>query len=182
METTAIPPAVIVHAAAAFLVLILGPVNIIRPQRDRFHRLLGRSWVALMYLTCISSFFFGLEDGFTALHGLSVFTTATVTIGVWRIVRRDRIGHVANMVGSYIGTLIAFGFAAFLPQRLIWTTAVTDPIALLGFVGALLVIGGAWIAVLRARTGPTAGARSHAGSGPRRVERPAPDPAAVTRR
>ncbi|MCK1803562.1 DUF2306 domain-containing protein [Brevibacterium sp. R8603A2] len=153
MDTTAIPAAVLVHASAAFLVLVLGPVNILRPRRDAFHRHLGRTWVVLMYITCGSSFLFGLEHGFTFLHGLSVFTAVTVTLGVWRIVRGDRIGHSANMIGSYLGTLIAFGFAAFVPSRLIWTTATTHPLTLIGFAAALLVIAAAWIAVLSTRFG-----------------------------
>lgn len=161
MET--IPLAVIVHASAAFLVLIIGPVNIFRPRRDAVHRVLGRTWVGLMYLTCGSSFFFGLEDGFTFLHGLSVFTTVTVTLGVWMIVSGSRRGHIGNMVGSYIGTLIAFGFAAFVPTRLIWTTAVTSPVALAAFAGALALIAGAWFAVLKARLGSGGGKGSRKG-------------------
>ncbi|MFB9775533.1 DUF2306 domain-containing protein [Brevibacterium otitidis] len=151
MET--IPLAVIVHASAAFLVLLIGPINIFRPRRDALHRMLGRTWVGLMYLTCGSSFFFGLEDGFTFLHGLSVFTTVTVTLGVWMITRGNKRGHIGNMVGSYVGTLIAFGFAAFVPTRLIWTTAVTNPVALAAFAAALALIAAAWVAVLRARLG-----------------------------
>ncbi|WGH89956.1 hypothetical protein QDX23_07365 [Auritidibacter ignavus] len=167
MET--IPLAVVVHASAAFLVLIIGPVNIFRPRRDAVHRVLGRTWVGLMYLTCGSSFFFGLEDGFTFLHGLSVFTTVTVTLGVWMIVSGSRRGHIGNMVGSYIGTLIAFGFAAFVPTRLIWTTAVTSPVALAAFAGALALIAGAWFAVLKARLGSGGGKGSRKGiaEGPR---------------
>lgn len=151
MET--IPLAVVIHASAAFLVLIIGPVNIFRPRRDAVHRVLGRTWVGLMYLTCASSFFFGLDDGLTFLHGLSVLTTVSVTLGVWMIARGNKPGHIGNMVGSYIGTLIAFGFAAFVPTRLIWTTAVTSPVALTAFAAVLVLIAGAWFAVLRARLG-----------------------------
>ncbi|WP_146206294.1 DUF2306 domain-containing protein [Auritidibacter sp. NML100628] len=158
MET--IPLAVVVHASAAFLVLIIGPINIFRPRRDAVHRVLGRTWVGLMYLTCVSSFFFGLDDGFTFLHGLSVFTTVSVTLGVWMTARGNTRGHIGNMVGSYVGTLIAFGFAAFVPTRLIWTTAVTNPVALTAFAAALALIAGAWFAVLKARLGGGDGPKS----------------------
>lgn len=167
MET--IPLAVVIHASAAFLVLIIGPVNIFRPRRDAVHRVLGRTWVGLMYLTCASSFFFGLDDGFTFLHGLSVFTTVSVTLGVWMIARGNKRGHIGNMVGSYIGTFIAFGFAAFVPTRLIWTTAVTNPVALAAFAAVLVLIAGAWFAVLRARlgSGEPKGERKGIAEGPR---------------
>lgn len=151
MEPTSIPPAVLLHAAAAFLVLLLGPVNLFRPARDRLHRWLGRTWVLLMYVTCGSSFFFGLDDGFTALHGLSVITAVSVTVAVWGITRGQVQTHRATMGFSYLGTLIAFGFAALVPQRLIWTTAVTDPLALLLFSFALLTIAGAWVLILHTR-------------------------------
>lgn len=151
MDSAGIPPAIIVHAAAAFLVLLLGPVNIFRPRRDTLHRWLGRTWVLLMYVVCVSSFFFGLEHGFTALHGLSIFTTVSVTVGVWAIVKHNRRAHVFNMVGSYIGTLIAFGFAALVPNRLIWRTTMSDPWLVAGFAAALAVVAVAWIAVLKAR-------------------------------
>lgn len=106
-----------------------------------------------MYLTCASSFFFGLEDGFTALHGLSVITVGTVTLGLWAITRGHVAVHRGNMIGSYLGTLIAFGFAALVPQRLIWTTATTQPVALTLFTGALLTIAAMWVAILRLRIG-----------------------------
>lgn len=151
METTFVPFPVVIHAAAAFLVLLLGPINIFRRRRDLFHKRLGRTWVVLMYVTCASSFFFGLEAGFTPLHGLSIFTAISVTLGVWFIVRGNRAAHIGNMVGSYVGTLIAFGFAAFIPDRLIWQTTVSSPLMVLGFVIALLLIAYAWLSIIRER-------------------------------
>lgn len=154
-----IPPAVLIHISAAFLVLILGPVNILRPRRDRFHKILGRSWVGLMYLTCLSSFFvFGLNGGFSFLHGLSVLTLVTTTLGLWNIIRGNVTQHRGNMIGSYLGTLGAFIFAAAVPQRLILTTATTNPVALALFVAAMLTIAATWIAIIRLRLGPTADA------------------------
>lgn len=146
MET--FTPAVALHAAAAFLVLLLGPVNLIRPQRDQLHQRLGYSWVALMYLTCASSFLL-LERGLTFLHGLSVFTAVTVTLGVWRAMRGDHVGHRANMVGSYVGTLIAFGFAALMPTRLLWRTGESSPAALALAALALGAVALAWVLALR---------------------------------
>ena len=54
---------IVLHASAAFLVLVLGPVHIFRPSRDALHRWLGRTWVVLMYVNCGASFLFGLETG-----------------------------------------------------------------------------------------------------------------------
>lgn len=151
MDATAVPIPVVFHAAAALLVLVLGPINIIRRKRDRFHRRLGRTWVVLMYVTCVSSFFFGLDDGFTPLHALSIITMSSVTLGVWFITRGNRPAHIANMVLSYVGTLIAFGFAAFIPDRLIWQTTVSSPPMVIGFVCAVLLVAYAWLSIIRDR-------------------------------
>lgn len=143
---------IVLHASAAFLVLVLGPVNIFRPRRDRLHRWLGRTWVLLMYVNCGASFLFGLEDGFGVLHGLAVFTAVMVTLGVWNI-RRGRVtSHRANMIGSYLGTLIAFGFAVALPQRLIVRTGSEQPVELGLTIAGLLLAAAAWVGVLRVLT------------------------------
>ena len=140
---------IVLHASAAFLVLVLGPVNIFRPSRDALHRWLGRTWVVLMYVNCGASFLFGLEDGFGFLHGLAVFTAFTVTLGVWNI-RRGRVtSHQAYMLCSYIGTLIAFAFAVALPQRLIVRTGTEDPVLFWLVVGLLLLVAAAWVQLLR---------------------------------
>ncbi|MDO5670558.1 MAG: DUF2306 domain-containing protein [Corynebacterium sp.] len=147
MEAFAAP--IVLHASAAFLVLVLGPVNIFRPSRDALHRWLGRTWVALMYVNCGASFLFGLEDGFGFLHGLAILTAAMVTLGVWNI-RRGRVtSHRANMIGSYIGTLIAFAFAVALPQRLIVRTGTEEPFTFWLFVGLLLLAAAMWVLLLR---------------------------------
>ncbi|WP_295625565.1 DUF2306 domain-containing protein [uncultured Corynebacterium sp.] len=149
MDTFTVP--ILVHVTAAFLVLVLGPVNIFRPRRDQVHRMLGRTWVLLMYVNCGASFFFGLEDGFGFLHFLSIFTAVAVTVGVVHIRRGNVSAHRGCMVGSYIGTLIAFGFAALVPERLIWTTATADPMTVVVFAGSLIAVAAAWVIVLKMR-------------------------------
>jgi len=147
MDAFTVP--ITLHASAAFLVLVLGPVNLFRPSRDALHRWLGRTWVVLMYVNCGAGFFFGLEDGFGFLHGLAVFTALTVTLGVWSI-RRGRVtSHQAYMIGSYVGTLIAFAFAVALPQRLIIRTGTEQPVTFWLFVGLLLGVAAAWVLLLR---------------------------------
>lgn len=138
------------HAVAALYVLALGPVNILRRQRDRTHRIIGYTWVAAMYYVCISSFWIRADGGFTWLHGLSVFTIATVSLGVFSAIRRNTPAHIGNMVGSYLGTCVAFGFAVAAPGRRIPLLLAEDP-ATAFFVGALVLAGtaGLYLAVRR---------------------------------
>ena len=46
------------HILCAVYALLIGPVAIFRPRRDRLHRWLGYSWVVALALTALSSFLF----------------------------------------------------------------------------------------------------------------------------
>ncbi|WP_040160125.1 DUF2306 domain-containing protein [Nigerium massiliense] len=119
-------PLIAVHAIAASFVLTLGIVQLLRRRRDAAHRLLGRTWAAAMLVTCLTSFAIH-PHGFSWLHGLALFTLASVTAGIVAIRRGNVRSHRANMTGSYIGTAVAFAFAAPTPQRAIARLAVTGP-------------------------------------------------------
>ena len=130
-------PLIATHVVAALYALTIGPVNILRRRRDRTHRMLGYTWAAAMYYVCLSSFWIVSDGHFSWLHGLSAFTVVTVTLGIVGAVRGDRASHIGNMVGSYLGLLIAFGFAATVPSRLIPRLLVSDP-ATAWFVGGFV--------------------------------------------
>ncbi|ACU84243.1 predicted membrane protein [Brachybacterium faecium DSM 4810] len=140
MET--IPPVIVVHALAAGYVLLLGPLQILRRRRDLAHRLLGITWVAAMLAVCVSSFWIR-PDGFSWLHGLSTWTLVCMVVAIGAI----RAGHVALhrgfMIGSYLGTLAAFAFAAFVPTGLIPQLLRSEPLVMtataLGVAGVVLV-------------------------------------------
>lgn len=157
-------PLVAGHALAAAFVLALGAVQVLRPRRDVAHRLIGRAWVGVMALTCVSSFWIR-PHGFSWLHGLAAFTLFSVTAGVVAIRRGDVRAHRGHMRGSYAGTVVAFLFAAFLPDRAIARMALSDPldlvlaVTLIGAVAAVIVAG----ALSRATTHPTPGSSSSAG-------------------
>lgn len=129
------PPLIITHAIAASYVLLLGPVNLLRRRRDRAHRLIGYGWTAMMLVTCLSSFAI-FRGGFSWLHGLSVFTLFSVGAGIVAAARGNVPAHRYNMTGSYVGTVVAFAFAAFMPGRLIPRLALSDPLSL-AFAGLL---------------------------------------------
>lgn len=127
------------HVTAAVVSVGLGVVQLSRRKGDVRHRLLGRVWVVLMLWTAVSSFWIRhLRDGaFSWLHILSLVTLVTVTLGVLAIRRGDVRGHRGNMVGSWLGSVVAMVFAVALPSRMIPTFAVDEP---LGAATALLVL------------------------------------------
>ncbi|GAB2720769.1 DUF2306 domain-containing protein [Arthrobacter bambusae] len=141
---------VISHLVAALYVVAIGPVQILRPRRDRVHRIMGYLWISAMYYVCLSSFWIVSEGHFTWLHALSAFTLVTVTLGLVVAIKGNIGAHRGNMIGSYIGTLIAFGFAVGVPSRSIPRLLSADPGT--GIFVALLValsIGAVYVSLIR---------------------------------
>ncbi|MFF2300506.1 DUF2306 domain-containing protein [Arthrobacter sp. NPDC058127] len=141
---------VISHLVAALYVVAIGPVQILRPRRDRVHRIVGYLWISAMYYVCLSSFWIVSEGHFTWLHALSAFTLVTVTLGLVVAIKGNIRAHRGNMIGSYIGTLIAFGFAVGVPSRSIPRLLSAD--AGTGVFVALLValsIGAVYVSLIR---------------------------------
>ncbi|SRR5699024_2389464 len=135
-------PAIAVHAVAAAYVLLLGPAQILRRRRDLAHRILGTTWLVAMLTVCISSFWV-MHDGFSWLHGLSIWTLVCMVAAMVGIRAGIVEVHRGFMVGSYVGTLIAFAFAALVPVRLIPHLLRSEPLVVgvtaLG-VGVLVLV------------------------------------------
>lgn len=113
---------VVVHAIAATLALVLGAANLARkPRGDLAHRVIGRTWLALMYFVAGSSFWIQqLRPGnFSWIHGLSAFTIVTLSLGWWFGHRGNRVSHAANMIGTYLGLWGAFIGVVAVPSRLV---------------------------------------------------------------
>ncbi|WP_193106576.1 DUF2306 domain-containing protein [Brachybacterium sp. FME24] len=138
MDTIApVTPVIVVHAVAALYVLMLGPFQILRRRRDRAHRLLGTTWVAAMLVVCFSSFGI-MPGGFSWLHGLSIWTLLCLVFAIAAIRRGNVPTHRGFMVGSYLGTLGAFAFAALVPARLIPQLLRSEPLVV---VTTVLAVG-----------------------------------------
>ncbi|WP_309132309.1 DUF2306 domain-containing protein [Brevibacterium sp.] len=137
---------VAIHAIAASGVVLLAPIQIARRRKDRRHRIIGRSWVVLMYLVCVSGMFiYSLTGGFTIFHALAIFTFGTTTIGVMAIRRGDVRRHIGMMVGSWVGAVFAGAFAALVPGRDIPMLAVNDPATLWTIVGGTIIAISGWV-------------------------------------
>lgn len=150
---------IIIHALTASLSLLLGAFQLLRPKKgDRFHRMVGRTWVACMYAVCLSSFFIqGVADGFSWLHGLSLFTTLTVSLGLYSAIKGNIAAHKANMIGSYFGAVGAFVGVIAVPTRRIPQLATNHTPLFLLFIGlitasaALFICGLYFLARYRSR-------------------------------
>lgn len=142
MENTIIA----VHAISASLVILLAPVNILRRRKDIRHRVIGRTWVISMYFVCVSGMFiYTISGGFTIFHALAIFTFGTTTLGVVNIRRGNIPGHVGNVIGSWIGAMVAGAFAVFAPGRVIPTLYVDEPSLLWGAIGIVVALATMWV-------------------------------------
>jgi uncharacterized membrane protein len=127
------------HASTATVALLLGGYNLRRqPKGDRIHRRVGRVWVVAMYFTVLSSFAIKeLRPGhYSWIHGLSLLTLVTLTIGLWAAVTGRAELHRRFIAGSYLGLVGAFVGAVAVPARDIPQLAMHRPFEL-----ALAVLG-----------------------------------------
>lgn len=121
----AAPPIVQAHVALALMSVLLGPPALFRRRRDRWHRLLGRAWVAAMAGTALSSFLITEIRSlgpFSMIHILSVLTL----IGLWEGVAHARAGRIAEhrraMLTVFSGAIGGAGLFIFFPGRRISET------------------------------------------------------------
>lgn len=131
-------PLIATHAAAASVALLLGGHLLLRRRKgDLLHRRVGLVWVAAMYFTVVSSFWIReLHPGsFSWIHGLSLFTFCTLSVGVWAALTGRARLHRSFVTGSYLGLVGAFFGAVAVPQREIPQLLVSSPVT---FAGALL--------------------------------------------
>jgi uncharacterized membrane protein len=116
---TGFTPIILVHMFAAFAALGLGSFIFLRRKGDAAHRDSGRLWVGLMLATALSSFWIRGNGGFSWIHGLSVFTLATLALGIWLAASGNIARHRLVMKNLYVGALVITGLFTLMPQRLL---------------------------------------------------------------
>jgi len=110
------------HIAAALTALLLGTVQLVGIKGTGLHRLIGWSWVVVMFTVAVSSLFIRqINPGsFSLIHLLSGWTLIALPMALFAV-RRGRIAsHARGMTWTFIGGLIVAGAFTFLPGRLMW--------------------------------------------------------------
>lgn len=137
-----------VHAVAASYALIFGAVNLLRRTKGgNLHRVVGRIWVAAMYIVVLTSFGIRtIDGGFNWLHALSVLTFCTLTVGLWAVRKGNIRAHRSFMTGSYFGLLGAFVGVLVVPSRRIPQFAIHELPLLVVLI--LVLLGTAALTIL----------------------------------
>ncbi|MEM9471238.1 MAG: DUF2306 domain-containing protein [Pseudomonadota bacterium] len=113
-------PAIQLHVAAAALAIVLTAAIIVVRRGTPAHKQIGRAWVAMLAVICISSFWItGLNgSGYSWIHLLSAWTLLGLCEAVWAA-RTGRISaHKYAMMSTMAGALGGAGLFAFMPGRL----------------------------------------------------------------
>lgn len=136
LTLAATPPApgftlpIMLHAGAATSALLLGAVVLFKRKGTATHKLAGRVWVGLMFLTALSSLWIhghGLPNiaGFSPIHLLSLWTFIALYQGVKAARAHNIQAHKRWMKNLYLYALILAGAFTLLPSRLLgwhlWT-------------------------------------------------------------
>lgn len=114
------------HACAALIAVLLGTLALCTRKGSLLHRLSGYSWVVLLTVVSISSFWLRtlpwFPGGFGPIHILSVYTLICLVCGI-TAARQHRIKtHRSIMLFTHWG-LLGAGIFTLLPHRLMGVIA-----------------------------------------------------------
>ncbi len=114
---------VLLHLIAAVAAVLLGAAQMLASRGGQRHRWVGYAWVAAMATTAVSSFWIkgplGRDwlNGFSFIHGLSVWTLISLVVAV-EFARRGKVASHRRWMQATFASLIAAGvFAAASPGR-----------------------------------------------------------------
>ena len=117
----AAPPAIQVHATAACAAFVLGLAQLALPKGVTLHRIMGWSWVAIMVVVAVSSFWIReikVWGDWSPIHLLSIFALIMLPLGVAYARRHVVRGHKITMISIFAGALVIAGIFTFVPGRI----------------------------------------------------------------
>ena len=113
---------ILAHTFAALAAIALGATMFLARKGTLLHRVAGRSWVALMLVVAISSFWIKASGSFSWIHLLSIAVPLLLVTGVYFAIRRNFVRHQRMMIGVYALGLGVAGLFTLLPNRLLGHT------------------------------------------------------------
>ena len=108
------------HAVAAMAAIILGGVQFYMKKGGILHKLIGRTWIGLMVVVSVSSFFIHkieLWGTYSPIHLLSVWTIFSLGLAIYYV----RVGNIKRhkqvMIALYGFALLLTGLFTLMPGR-----------------------------------------------------------------
>jgi uncharacterized membrane protein len=118
---TRAPFVIQLHAYAALAAFALGAVQLARVKGTTSHRALGYTWVGMMLIVAISSFWIHdlrMWGPWSPIHLLSIFTLAMLPLGVLHARQHNVRRHKYTMLGLFAGALLVAGIFTLAPGRI----------------------------------------------------------------
>jgi uncharacterized membrane protein len=112
-------PVIIAHTAVAIAAFFIGLIMFARRKGDQKHRWIGRSWVLLLSITAISSFFIKTSGQFSWIHIISIGTLFFLIRAVYDARNGQIRRHKRTMISLYFGSLVIAGLFTLMPGRLL---------------------------------------------------------------
>jgi uncharacterized membrane protein len=115
-----------IHLGFAVGALVVGTIQLLNKKGTIQHQILGRVWVVMIAIICLTSFWIkrlmpnDFFWGYSPIHLLSISVLFQITLGVYFA----RVGNIEShkkwMTYTYIGGLIIAGAFTFYPGRLLY--------------------------------------------------------------
>ena len=106
------------HLASVIPAILLGIIILANKKGTQTHKLIGRSWVVLMLIASISSFFIKKDGAFSWIHILSIVTISSLAFALFAIRNGNVKMHRSFMIGAFAGAITAGLFAVIIPGRI----------------------------------------------------------------
>lgn len=113
------------HLATVIPAIPLGAYVILSRKGGVRHKLLGKIWLTLMFVTAISTIFIrNVNDGqFSWIHLFTLLTFVAVPQAIISARKGQIEVHKKHLRNFFIGALIIAGLTAFAPGRTMWQWA-----------------------------------------------------------
>ena len=115
-----------IHLVIAILAFLLGGYQLLVRKGTIRHKIIGRIWVLLIAVICVTSFWIkeimpdGYFGGYSPIHLLSIFALSQIFLGVYFARTGNILAHNRCMTYTYIGGLLIAGAFTFAPGRLLY--------------------------------------------------------------
>lgn len=115
------------HLATILPAFVLGTLSFILKKGTVTHKIIGRIYMILMFLTAIITLFMPsfigpqLFNHFGWIHLFSFLTIYTVPTAYIAIKKGDVRRHKLKMIGLYVGAMLIAGAFTFVPGRYMHT-------------------------------------------------------------
>ena len=115
------------HLATILPAFVLGTLSFILKKGTVTHKIIGRIYMILMFLTAIITLFMPsfigpqLFNHFGWIHLFSLLTLYTVPTAYTAIKKGQVTRHKLKMIGLYVGAMLIAGAFTFVPGRYMHT-------------------------------------------------------------